>query len=186
MAQTKHYSATALAFAKTLMELAGETGSESPIGAELAAVRGIITDNPTFGMYLADPSISHEKRGQKIKTIFGGRVSQLLLSTLGVMGAQGKLKFLPGLCDAYADLLEEKLGNIEVEITVAARLSDAELAEVRRLVGSALKKNAIVHQSVDESIIGGIILRVGDKLIDGSVKSQLHTLTRKMLLSRSR
>jgi F-type H+-transporting ATPase subunit delta len=81
---------------------------------------------------------------------------------------------LPGFCEAYAALLDEKLGKVEVDVTVASRLSNEELEQVRQLVNRALKKDAVVHQYVDESIIGGIVLKVGDRLIDGSVRTQLE------------
>lgn len=186
MAQTTHYSSTAQAYARSLMEIAAETGAEASVGADLATIRQLMIDTPTFGLYLADPAVSADERGGKIKTIFGGRVSPLLLNTIGLMNRQGKLKELPSLCGAYRDLLEQKQGKIEVDVTVATRLTDGELEDVRQRVGTAMKKTAVVRQHVDESIIGGLILKVGDKLIDGSVKSQLNQLKQNLLLSRSK
>jgi len=70
---------------------------------------------------------------------------------------------------------------VEVDVTVAQRLSDEQLATVRERVSTAIGRNAVVHQYVDESIIGGLVLRVQDKLIDASVKHQLETIRRQML-----
>jgi F-type H+-transporting ATPase subunit delta len=78
------------------------------------------------------------------------------------------------------------LGKIEVDVTVAQRLSDAQLEEVRRKVSTALKKDAVVHQYVDEKIIGGLVLRVGDRLIDGSVKAQLDAMRRQLLTAKTK
>ena len=61
-------------------------------------------------------------------------------------------------------------------MTVAQRLTAEQLEQVRQQVSQALKKDAVVHQYVDESIIGGLVLRVGDKLIDASVRNQLETM----------
>jgi F-type H+-transporting ATPase subunit delta len=73
------------------------------------------------------------------------------------------------------------MGKIEVDVTVAHRLDAGTLEDVRKRVSSALKKDAIVHQYVDESIIGGLVLKVEDKLIDGSVRAQLDRMKRKLM-----
>jgi F-type H+-transporting ATPase subunit delta len=82
---------------------------------------------------------------------------------------------------AYDELLDERLGKIEVDVTVAQRLGPDQLEQVRRSVSAALKKDAVVHQYVDESIIGGLVLRVQDRLIDASVRAQLEGMRRRML-----
>jgi F-type H+-transporting ATPase subunit delta len=82
-------------------------------------------------------------------------------------------------------MLDEQLGKIEVDVTVAQKLSSEQLEEVRQRVSAALKKDAVVHQYVDESIIGGLVIRVQDKLIDASVKTQLAAM-KQQLLSASR
>ena len=75
------------------------------------------------------------------------------------------------------------MGKIEVDVTVAQRLDPGTLEEVRQRISAALKKDAIVHQYVDESIIGGLVLRIEDKLIDGSVLAQLERMKRKLMQS---
>ncbi len=71
-----------------------------------------------------------------------------------------------------------------MDVTVAARLSPEQLEVVRQSVSSALKKDAVIHQYVDESIIGGLVLKVQDKMIDASVRSQLEMLKRQLLANR--
>jgi F-type H+-transporting ATPase subunit delta len=100
------------------------------------------------------------------------------------MNAKDRLGYLAHLTHAYAVLLEIKLGKIDVDVTVATALDPAALEEVRRLVSAALNKDAVVHQKVDESILGGLVLKVGDKLIDGSAKGQLEQLKRKLLVAK--
>jgi len=73
-----------------------------------------------------------------------------------------------------------------VDVTTAQRLSPEELEQVREKISVALKKDAVIHQYVDESIIGGLVLRVGDKLIDASVETQLQTIKRQLLAARPR
>jgi len=81
--------------------------------------------------------------------------------------------------------VDEQAGKIEVDVTVAQKLSPDQLEEVRQKVSAALKKDAIVHQYVDDSIIGGLILRVQDKLIDASIKTQISKLREQLLAARN-
>jgi F-type H+-transporting ATPase subunit delta len=186
MAKTTHNSPLALSYAQALLELAQQQNQAEPIGQELSQVREIIEQNATFGLFLADPGISEAEHGETIKRIFGGKLNPLLMNFLGVLNQKGRLKSLVQISAAYDDLLDDLLGKIEVDVTVAQRLSDAQLEEVRQKVGAALKKEAVVHQYVDERIIGGLVLRVQDKLIDGSVKTQLDAMRRQLLTAKSK
>jgi F-type H+-transporting ATPase subunit delta len=68
-----------------------------------------------------------------------------------------------------------------VDVTVAQRLTSEQFEEVRRRVGQTLKREVVLHQYVDESIIGGMVLRIQDRLLDASVRAQLQALRRKLL-----
>jgi F-type H+-transporting ATPase subunit delta len=179
--QTTHHTPTVLSYATSLLELAEEQNQTAPIGEELNQIGEILEQNPTFGLYLADPSISQESRAGVLKQIFDGKVAPLLWNFLGVLNLKNRLSLLSQIITAYDDLLDEKYGKIEVDVTTAHKLSPDELEEVRQRVSSALKKDAVIHQYVDESIIGGMLLRVQDQLIDASVKSQLKSIKRKMM-----
>ena len=182
--QTTHYTPSVLSYAHSLLELADEQQQLEPIGQELSQLREVIEQNPVFAQFLADPGIGLDERNRVMEQTFGGKLSPLMHNFLGVLNQRGKLGTLPELAAAYHDLLDDKLGKIEVDVTVAHRLSDEQLEDVRQKVGAALKKDVVIHQYVDESIIGGLILRVQDKLIDASVKTQLNSIREKMLAAR--
>lgn len=181
---TQHRSPVATAYAGSLLELANERGQAEPIGQELRDLRQILLDNPSFRQLLSDPAISESEREQVIKRVFSGRLNQLVLNVLGVMNDKGRLGILAEVANVYNDLLDEQLGKIEVDVTVAQRLSPEQLEEVRQRVSAALKKDAVVHQYVDDSIIGGMVLRVQDRLIDASVRTQLQAMKQQLLKSR--
>ncbi len=182
-----HHGPTADAYARSLLELANEGQQQAQaIGEELSAIVQIIQANPSFSDFLADPGIAESERTAALDRIFRGRVSQLMMNFLGVLNVKGRLRLLPQIGSAYEELLDEQLGNVEVDVTVAQRLGPAELEQVRTRVSQALGKNAIVHQYVDDSIIGGLILRVQDELIDSSVRYQLSAMRAQLLASRPR
>lgn len=184
MPQLTQPNPVAQAYAKALLELASAQSQDVAVGDELSGISEVLAENKTFGAFLKDPGVSQEERGNLLRRVFGGRVSPLVLNTLLVMNQKGRSAQIGAFLEAYDALLEEKLGKIEVDVTVPQRLSDMELDEVRQLVNRALQKDAVVHQYVDESIIGGLILRVGDRLIDGSVRSQLEQMKAKLSAKR--
>ena len=175
---------TAVAYARSLLELANERDQAEEIGREMAAVREVTEQNPTFAAFLADPGIGATERTATIEKVFRGRASPLVMNFLGVMNNHGRLRMLGAVAQAFTDLLDEQLGNVEVDVTVSQRLTPDQLEQVRQRVSAALGKNAIVHQYVDENIIGGLVLRVEDRLIDASVRYQLEAMRERLLAAR--
>jgi F-type H+-transporting ATPase subunit delta len=184
MAKQNQPSATAFSYATALIELANERKITSAIADDLGGLRQVLSENPTFQQFLSDPSIGEVERSDVLKRVFSGKMDDLLEHFLEVVAAHGKLGQLDQMADAFEDLLDEQLGKIEVDVTVAQKLSPEQLEEVRKKVSAALKKDAIVHQYVDDSIIGGLIIRVQDKLIDASVKTQIQKLREQLLAAR--
>jgi F-type H+-transporting ATPase subunit delta len=182
--RTTQSNPAAVPYARSMIDLAEPQGQVDSIGAELADLRQLLRDNPSFGRFLADPSVGDAERSGAIERILKGRVSQLAWNLIGVLSRKDKLSMLPAIAEAYDKLLEARRGDVEVDVTVAHRLSPEDLELVRTRVSSALGKNAVVQQHVDESIIGGIRLRVGDREIDASVKQQLTALRQRLLASR--
>jgi F-type H+-transporting ATPase subunit delta len=181
MPKTNQISPVAAAYATSLLELATEQKQAEQIRAELASLGQVINENPTFGLFLADPAIGKTERGETLKRILGDQTSPLVRNFIGVLNQHGRLANLAQIAEAYDRLLDEQLGNVEVDVTVAQMLAPDQLEEVRNRVSAALKKNAVVRQHVDDSIIGGLIVRVQDKLIDASVKTQLAAMRQQLL-----
>lgn len=181
MNAAQHFSATAVAYARTLLELATERQQQEAIAQELGQLQEIVGANPSFKTILSDPAIGLTDRTALLEKVFSGRVSPLVWNFLRVLNSRGSLKLLVEIADAYEDLLNDQMGRIEVDVTVAHKLPADELEEVRRRVGKALRKEAVVHQYVDDSIIGGLVVRVGDRLIDASVRSQLKAMRQQLL-----
>jgi F-type H+-transporting ATPase subunit delta len=182
MTESTHYSQAALSYAKALLELAEEQKlSLESIGQEMSSLHEVIDGDDSFRLFLADPSVSHERRWNTLKGVLEPRVSKVILHLLGVMNDKGRLGLLREVADAYGDLLDQKLGKVEVDVTVAAKLSPEQAEEVRQRVSTALVRQAVIHLYVDESIIGGMVLRVGDQLIDASVRNQLQSLKERLL-----
>ncbi|MGH7214023.1 MAG: ATP synthase F1 subunit delta [Tepidisphaeraceae bacterium] len=181
MSETSSHSALSIAYARSLIELAAEQKIAEQIGQELGDLKTAIETEPVFGAFLSDPSISEDERADVLKRALDGKASPLLVNFLGVVNVKGRLGELSHIAEAYDNLLDEMLGKVEVDVTVAQKLAPDQLEQVRRRVSQALGKDAVIHQYVDDSIIGGLVLRVGDKLIDASVKYQLQAMREQLL-----
>ena len=179
-----HQSPTAISYAQALLDLAKEADTADSIGQELRDIGQLVDENADFARLLASPAIGQEERGQLIHRLFDGRASRLMLNFLGLTNQKGRLGLLRSISLAYDDLLDQELGIIEVDVTVAERMGDDQLENVRRKVSDALKREAVVHQYLDPAIIGGLVLRVRDQLIDGSVRAQLAAMRQRLLEAR--
>ena len=172
----------AVRYARALLQLANERQQAEAISSELKGLAQVMDGNPGFAGLIADPGVSEATRQGIIERTFGGgRVSPVMMNFLGLLNSKGRLGLLRDVIDVYDDLLEEQLGNVEVDVTTAQRLSPDQVEQVRQRVSAALGRNAVVHQYVDEAIIGGLVLRVQDKLIDASVRFQLEQMRRQLL-----
>lgn len=180
MHKDNHKSPLAVAYARALLELANESGRTAVVAGEMQELRQIIDATPMFQDVLADPAISESDREALLKRVFEGRVDTGLLNFLLVLNSHGRVASLAAIAGAFDDLMQAQLGRIEVDVTVAQTLDASQLEAVRQKIGAALKKDPVIQQFLDESIIGGMILRVEDQLIDGSVRTQLAQIRRQM------
>lgn len=182
-AEPQHASLTAFTYAQSILELANEQQQAEPIGEELASLKQILDENPSVREVFTNPAISAEEREQLLERVFRNNLAPLLFNTLGVLNAHNRLGLISQIAQAYDELLDKQLGKVEVDLTVAQRLDSDQLERARQQISQSLGRDAIVHQYVDEAIIGGVIMRVGDKLIDSSVRSQLAAMRKQLLES---
>lgn len=174
-------SASAAAFAQALLELADERKQVDTVAAEMLALGQAMRDTPLMRNFFGNPSIKDADRENVLNRALLPQVSPLLGSFLKLLAAKGKLGSLGEITSAFAALMDKRQGKVNVDVTVTKPLGPQELELVRQRISTAIQKEAIIKQHVDEGIIGGIIIRVGDKLIDGSVKAQLKLIERKLM-----
>src|SRR5689334_7220414 len=181
-----NYSPTAASYARALLDLANEQQHAEPIRDELRGLKSLMEGDRGVRLFLSSPAVGVTERQGPLERAFKGNVSPLMWNFLGVLNNKNRLGLLDQIADAYSDLLDAQLGKVEVDVTVAHRLDQEQLETVRQRVGQALKRDAVVHQYVDDGIIGGMVVRVGDKLIDASVRYQLQAMRDRLLAARPR
>lgn len=177
--------AVARVYAQSLLELAEAAGGDEKIvetSAELIAIMEIIRSDEATAEFLRSPIVEQEKRAIAIRRIFEGRVSDLILRFILVLNGKGRLGEFGAMAAAYDELVNTRLGRVEVDVyTVEGRLEADQLAVLGEKVKSRFGQDPVFHQYADPSLIGGLVLRVGDQLIDGSVRGQLRRMREELL-----
>ena len=186
MPQEPHTTPLAIAYARSVLELATAQNQAREIGQELEELAQIFDSDESLKVFVSNPAISETDRANLLEKALSGRVAPLVMNFLLVANRKGRLGILDQIVQAYSDLLEQQMGIIEVDAFVAQKLSQEQFDLVRQKVGEALKREVVLHQYVDESIIGGLLLRIEDRLLDASVKAQLNAIRRQLLSARKK
>ena len=186
MAKESHITPVARAYARSLLDLATEQNKADAIAKELEELLKIVESDARLENFFSNPAIGEMDRAKVLEKAFRGRIADLLLNTLQVMNRKNRLNLLRQVSEGYAELLQEQQGIIEVDLYVAERLTPDQMEEARKKVSAALGREAVVHQYVDASLIGGLLIRVEDRLLDASVRAQLRAVRRQLLAARRR
>ncbi|CAG0966819.1 F-type H+-transporting ATPase subunit delta [Phycisphaerales bacterium] len=171
--------AVARTYAKALYELADAAGGRAKVEetlSELEEILDLARADPKFGELFASRSINAKARGQSLDRIFKGRVSDITHHFLMVLNAKGRIGALVGVVGAFDSIVQEKFGRIEVDVFTADPLDAASIVTLKDRLFKSLGKEVVLHPYVDKAMIGGVKLRIGDQLIDGSIATQLRKM----------
>ena len=171
-------------YAESLFELASKQGDAAAqdAGDELVDLVEIVRGDRRFAEFLRSPAIDAAAREATLQSILKGRVSDLVLRFMLVANRKGRLGELEAISDAYAKLLNERFGKVEVDVfTVDGQLDDGARANLASTLKSRLGREPVLHLYKDASMVGGVKLRIGDQLIDGSVAAKLRRMRRSLV-----
>ncbi len=166
-------------YALSLFQLAEEADGNDKvleIADELEQICELIRSNRELATFFASPVIDVERRSASLVAIFSDRLTDLVLRFLIVLNQKGRLGHLESISTAYDALLQEAFGRVEVDVFTAQPMAAADMEGIKVQMASALGKEPVLHPYVDKAMLGGIKLRIGDQLIDGSVSTRLRRL----------
>jgi len=167
-------------YAHALFELGLESNSLDDLAQQVNRIGGLLDTHPDLLTLLETPAINKRERAEVITRIFEGRCSDTVFKFLRVLSDRGRLGSLRGVIAAFNQRMDEHHGVVEVDAWVAEELSSSEADRVARTIGEHLGKKVVLRQSVDPELIGGLKLKIGDRLIDGSVATQLRMMKRQL------
>lgn len=171
----------AAVYAKALLGAAEKTGTTETVVAELGSVAEALTQHPKFEEVLASALIPHEEKVQILDRTFGGKLSPQVLDFLKVLSQHGRLDVARAVHSQLVQLYDEMRGRVPVSVLTATPLDASQAktleASLRRILGGEPQ----MHPEVDPALIGGVVLRVGDTVYDGSVARQLAQVREQMI-----
>ncbi len=175
--------ALARLYATALFDLAKESGGQEAIEtclAELEELLELARADATFNEFLSSRILPAKTRADSLTKILDGSVSDLTKRFLLVLNSKDRLGNLAPIAAAFDQLVQEAFGRIEVDVYTAAPIDADELNAIRERLQSILGKQPVVHPYVDNAMIGGLKLQIGDQLIDASVATRLRRLRDKL------
>lgn len=164
-------------YASALFDLAREHAALDPVARDLQAVTAMLDESPELGRALESPVVKSEAKA-KVAGALGEKAGfhDLTVRFLGVLGEQERLDLLAAMARAFAALVAEHRGELTVEVVSAAPLAAEQEEAVREMAATSLGKTVQLKTAVDPELLGGLVLRVGSRMIDASVKTKLRHL----------
>lgn len=167
-------------YAEALIEIGEETGLLDDFRENLDFLAGYIAGNEEFRAFIESPRIDREVKRGVIRKAFGGKLQDQIISLLELLIEKSRQLALIGVIETYRELHDEKRNRAAVKLHTARPLDRrATKSLVARLAGT-LQKEVILEETVDPSLLGGIVLHVGDTVVDGSLKRRLDALDKRM------
>jgi len=168
-------------YAIALFGLAKDDGALKALEADVSALSEALALSPDLGAAIASPVVSREDQGNVIKAI-GAKlgVSVLMANTLALMSEKRRLFVLPQLLAHLTNLIAVEKGEVTAEVTAARALSAAQSKKLAETLKARVGKTVKLKTTVDESLIGGLVVKLGSTMIDTSVKAKLAALQNAM------
>ena len=171
-------------YAEALFVTAQKENAVDAAGEELNAfVTGVLDKSPEIEPFLSSPAIGKKIKAAVLDEALPGRASDLFRGLFATLAKNGRLELIRGITAAYRQMLDERAGRVRVKVTAAANLSDAQQSALTAMLSDLLKQQPVLDVRVDPDILGGMIVQVGDRVIDTSVRTRLLTL-RTLLLDK--
>ncbi|MBD0384316.1 F0F1 ATP synthase subunit delta [Paenibacillus sedimenti] len=167
-------------YAKALFELASERGIIAQVEEDLKAVVDVVQNDADFQNFLKHPNIAVSEKTELLKKAFEGNVSETVLNTLQLLVSKRRESLLMSLYTDFVKIANEALGQASAIVYTPFALSEDKVQEVARHFGSVTGKKLRVQTVINPALLGGIQVRIGDRLYDGSLSGKLERLQKSL------
>ena len=174
-------SGIAARYATAIFELAKEGKSLKALESDVDALDAALADSADLRDVISSPVYSREQQGDAIAAVAKKmKLSKTVASTLGLMAAKRRLFVLPQLITALRARIAAEKGEVTAEATAAKAMTKAQQDKLAKTLKAQVGKDVKINLAVDESLIGGLVVKVGSQMIDTSIKAKLNSLQNAM------
>ena len=163
-------------YAKSIIDLAVEQNALEPIKKDIELFLGTCRVNPALQAILKNPIISLDKKANILDGLFGDKLHKMILSFFHIVIRKGRSEILYATAKEFISQYNIIKNVVKATVTSASPLSKENIAQIEDVVKQATKGEVILSAQVDPYLIGGFILKVGDKQFDTSLSSKLNKL----------
>jgi F-type H+-transporting ATPase subunit delta len=164
-------------YAKALFDLATTENASDKVFSDFTEIQKLLEENIELREVIQNPVISKKDRHGALSAILKKlNASNIVERFISVLIYNGRLSLLPQAINAYFEMEKAYRGQITAHVTSATALSTKQIKEIEKTLGSKLNKVVKIEPTVDNSIIGGVIVRIGSKMIDASISGKLDQI----------
>lgn len=163
-------------YATAYLDAAGASGAKAAAEELTSFVVDVLEHQSQYDVLLRGNSLGRDDKLRLIDRTLGGRATELFANFLRVLARHDRLEMLPSIRSVVETELERRSGQRRVRVTSAVELSSAAAESIRSSLRTALQCEPILETRVDSALIGGLVIRVGDTVYDGSLKTQVKQL----------
>ena len=165
-------------YAQAIFDLALENNEVEQWGQDLAVVSEAFQDSD-FAALMKHADMSAADKRAATGSVLAG-VSTMVRNLVDLLVSKGSVDSIAEVYTSYTELLDQHLGRQRVEVTTAIALDEAEANRITSFVSELVRREVVLTTKVDESILGGLVIQIGDRLLDGSTKARLDGLKNRL------
>ncbi len=164
-------------YARALYELAGESGELDSVADDMRALTRALADSADLRRLVASPLVSRDEQGRAMAGVLEAMECGVLVrNTVGVLAQARRLHALKDVAADFLRLNALRRGETTAEVTSARALGDGELARLRDTLGRIVKRDVTIESRVDPSVIGGLMVTIGSRMMDSTIRTKLQRL----------
>lgn len=168
-------------YAEALYDTAKEAGLSQQIGEQLEQLLRVLKTDRELDLAFRSPALTSQRRRLLLEECFQGQLHPFVLNLCCLLWTKRREKALPSVVSAYRRQLRQDAGLLTAELVSAANLTEEQLVPVRRALERRFGQPVVIETKIDPSLLGGVRVRVGNTVLDGSVRGHLQALRRRML-----
>ncbi len=176
-----HSSAISRNYAEALLALATRDDARDAYGALINGLADVLEKDATFRSFLEAPQVSEGQKSEVLGKALADRAPVHFVRFVQKLVSNRRQMLLAEVAQEFNDLRDAEEGRVHARVTVARALNEADTAALAEALGKALGKVVVPHVAVNAAILGGVVVRVGDTVMDGSVSHRLERLRARML-----